>query len=65
MSGDVWITQAELAQRLKVSSRYVRSQVNAGVWPARRLGKLLRFTDADLLEIEALSAQPVRGKRSA
>lgn len=60
-----YLTQSELAERLRVSSRYVRDQVNAGDWPARRLGKLVRFAPADVAEIEAKIAQPARGRRSA
>jgi excisionase family DNA binding protein len=43
------LSAAEIASRLSVSPRWVRSQIARGAWPARRIGGLVRVPEAALV----------------
>lgn len=63
-----WLTVDDLATLLRTTPRYVREQVRPGgmrPWPCRRLGGRIRFSPADVLDIEAIVAQPARGRRAS
>lgn len=50
MSTDT-MSAAEVAARLGVNPNYVYDKVRDKVWPCTRLGRKIRFTEADLTDI--------------
>lgn len=51
------LTAADVAARYQVPVRTPYSWVDQGLMPARRCGRLLRFTEEDLAEFERRSAE--------
>ena len=51
-SADVYFTVAEVAGRLKVSTRQVRRFIDRGDLPVMRLGRSVRISLGDLLAFE-------------
>lgn len=56
MSEPLTLSVAEAAERLGVGHRWLANQARAGHVPCRRLGRRLRFTEADLDAILTASA---------
>lgn len=56
MSADAWLTSTQVAERLGVSKWWVQEQVTANAIPHHRLGRLVRFSPADLQAIEQRTA---------
>ncbi len=52
MTADRWLDCADLAAHLNVSKGYVQTQVTAGRYPHHRVGRLVRFSPADVRAIE-------------
>ena len=57
------LTFTEAAQRLNVTESWLRSRVKARTVPHTRLGRFIRFTEADLDAIVAAAAEPVVGPK--
>ncbi|RAN92619.1 hypothetical protein GAR05_06111 [Micromonospora saelicesensis] len=55
---DRHLTQKELAAYFGVSERFVEVRVQSGEWPVSRLGRLVRFSPADVRQIEEAVRQP-------
>ncbi|MEV0726049.1 helix-turn-helix domain-containing protein [Micromonospora purpureochromogenes] len=55
---DRHLTQKELAAYLGVSERFVEVRVQSREWPFTRHGRLVRFSPADVRQIEESGRQP-------
>jgi excisionase family DNA binding protein len=55
---DRHLTQKELATYLGVSERFVEVRVQSREWPFTRHGRLVRFSPADVRQIEESGRQP-------
>lgn len=55
---DRHFTQKELAAYLGVSERFVEVRVQSREWPFTRHGRLVRFSPADVRQIEESGRQP-------
>ncbi|CAM2994652.1 helix-turn-helix domain-containing protein [Mycobacterium simiae] len=49
---------AEAAKEIGTTERWLATQLRSGKFPARKMGRYWRFTDADLAEIIRLCAVP-------
>ena len=49
--GTLTMTAATVAAKLEVSTDFVYRRVQSGEWPCTRLGRKVRFTDADVADI--------------
>ncbi len=69
MTAESWLDCAALAARMGVSKSYVQQQVTARLIPHHRVGRLVRFSPADVHAIERATevtpARPVRLSKSA
>jgi excisionase family DNA binding protein len=54
-----WLKPAQLAEKLGVSTWWVQTEVTAGRIPFHRVGRLTRFSPADVAAIERTTAVPV------
>jgi excisionase family DNA binding protein len=54
------LTAKEVAERLQLSERWVAEQARAGRIPSVRLGRAMRFTEAQVVEIIASGDRPVQ-----
>ncbi len=64
MSGESWLTPTELGDRLGLSESTIKRRCRTREWPHRRTPHI-RFTAADVAEIEALLYQPARKGRTS
>ncbi|MET7705440.1 hypothetical protein [Micromonospora sp. NPDC005413] len=55
-----WLDKTQLAARLQVSVSLVDLKVAGREIPHHRVGRLVRFTPADIAEIERLMQEPTR-----
>lgn len=53
MPAEVYLTVAEVVGKLKISQYQVVNAYRSGALPHRRVGKLVRFTEADLEQFQA------------
>lgn len=54
-----WLKPEELAELLGMSKGWVQEQVTVGALPHQKVGRLTRFSPANLREIERSTAVPV------
>jgi excisionase family DNA binding protein len=53
MPADPYLTVGDVVARLRISEYQVAQAYRSGVLPHRRIGKLVRFTEADLEKFQA------------
>lgn len=53
MAAEPFLTVADVATRLGISEYQVQQAYRSGALPRRRLGRLVRFTEADLEQFQA------------
>ncbi|MEU4570818.1 helix-turn-helix domain-containing protein [Micromonospora sp. NPDC023956] len=53
-----WLDQKQLTELLNVPATWVRDKVTARAIPHRRVGRHVRFTPADVAEIEQMFFEP-------
>lgn len=60
-SDRVWLTKAQLAERLTVSERTIERKIKAGIWPCYREGpNLIRFSPSHVRFIETAMGESGR-----
>ncbi|MEV1018131.1 helix-turn-helix domain-containing protein [Micromonospora sp. NPDC049801] len=58
LAADRWLTIPQLAEHLQVSAEWVKRRAAAREIPHHRVGKQVRFTPADLSELEEIMKEP-------